>query len=71
MDYQDLFLTNAGRLNRQPFWIGSIILFVVNIVAGIIIGLVSWQQQRRQLRCRDRRPRLDLPGREYRHQKIS
>ncbi|MGA3302904.1 MAG: DUF805 domain-containing protein [Methylovirgula sp.] len=40
MDYQDLFLTNAGRLNRQPFWIGVIILFVVNVVAGIIIALV-------------------------------
>jgi uncharacterized membrane protein YhaH (DUF805 family) len=40
MDYQDLFLTNTGRLNRQPFWIGSIILAVVNFVAGIIIGIV-------------------------------
>ncbi|MGO9134917.1 MAG: DUF805 domain-containing protein [Methylovirgula sp.] len=40
MDYQDLFLTNAGRINRQPFWIGGIILAVINVVLGFIFGLI-------------------------------
>ena len=29
MDWQNLFLTNAGRLDRQPFWIGLIVLFII------------------------------------------
>ena len=37
MDWQKLFLTYDGRLNRQPFWIGNIILTVIN-VAGSLIG---------------------------------
>ena len=41
MDYQALFLTNDGRINRAPFWIGGIILAVVNFVASIIIALVA------------------------------
>ena len=36
MDWQNLFLTYDGRLNRQPFWIGNIILTVINIAATLI-----------------------------------
>ncbi len=41
MDWQNLFLTYDGRLNRQPFWIGNIVLTVINIAAtllGLAIG---------------------------------
>ena len=41
MDYQALFLTNDGRINRAPFWIGGIILAVANFVAAIIIGIIA------------------------------
>ena len=37
MDWQNLFLSYEGRLNRQPFWIGNIVLGVIN-VAGSLIG---------------------------------
>lgn len=40
MDYQTLFLTNDGRINRQPFWIGSIIISVAEIVLSIIISMI-------------------------------
>jgi uncharacterized membrane protein YhaH (DUF805 family) len=40
MDFQDLFLTNTGRLNRQPFWIGVLVIWVANVVAGLIIGII-------------------------------
>ncbi len=40
MDYQALFLTNDGRLNRKPFWIGGIILALVSLVARLIIHIV-------------------------------
>ncbi len=42
MDFQNLFLTYDGRLNRQPFWIGNIILgvgsFVVNLIVAVLFG---------------------------------
>jgi uncharacterized membrane protein YhaH (DUF805 family) len=42
MDFQALFLTNSGRINRQPYWIGSIILVVVSaIVDGIIAAILG------------------------------
>lgn len=40
MDYQALFLTNEGRLDRQPFWIGVIILFIILLVARFIIHII-------------------------------
>lgn len=40
MDWQDLFLTNAGRLDRQPWWIGSIILAVISFIARLILLLI-------------------------------
>lgn len=36
MDWQALFLDPKGRINRQPFWIGFVILFVAGIVLGLI-----------------------------------
>ena len=40
MDYKALFLTNAGRLNRQRYWIGVIILFVIQIVWYVLVVLI-------------------------------
>jgi uncharacterized membrane protein YhaH (DUF805 family) len=40
MDYQALFLTNDGRINRQPFWIGVIIIFVVELIWRIVVHLI-------------------------------
>lgn len=31
------FTTTTGRINRQPFWIGVIILIVINIVISLLI----------------------------------
>jgi len=38
MDWQKLFLSLDGRISRQPFWIGSLILVGVNIVASLVFG---------------------------------
>ena len=39
MDYKALFLSRDGRINRQPFWIGLIILNVIGlIIQGIVLG---------------------------------
>jgi uncharacterized membrane protein YhaH (DUF805 family) len=40
MDWQNLFLTNVGRLDRQPWWIGSIVIAVISIIARLIIHIV-------------------------------
>jgi uncharacterized membrane protein YhaH (DUF805 family) len=40
MDYQALFLTAEGRINRKTYWIGAVILFVVNIVLTLL-GLAA------------------------------
>jgi len=37
MDYQKLFFTYDGRINRTPFWIGGTILSVINIVVQAVI----------------------------------
>ena len=42
MDLQYLFLSGDGRIHRQDFWIGLVILIVVNIVAGAVAGLLGW-----------------------------
>jgi uncharacterized membrane protein YhaH (DUF805 family) len=36
MDWKNLFLTYEGRLNRQPFWIGNLVLTVFNIVGALL-----------------------------------
>ncbi len=40
MDWQNLFLTNTGRLDRQPWWIGAIVLFLVSAIARLILLLL-------------------------------
>jgi uncharacterized membrane protein YhaH (DUF805 family) len=51
MDWNALFLSPRGRINRRDFWIGFAILFAANIVVGVIpfIGqlagiLLMWPQ---------------------------
>ena len=36
MDYKQLLLSPQGRLNRKPYWIGVLILFVVQLVAQVL-----------------------------------
>jgi uncharacterized membrane protein YhaH (DUF805 family) len=38
MDWQQLFLSFDGRINRQPFWIGSLILLAVNVLVVGVLG---------------------------------
>jgi uncharacterized membrane protein YhaH (DUF805 family) len=38
MDFQALFLTNNGRINRQPYWIGTIIIIVIDAIISAILG---------------------------------
>ena len=35
-----LFTTFTGRINRKKFWLGMLVLLVVELVAGIVIGIV-------------------------------
>jgi uncharacterized membrane protein YhaH (DUF805 family) len=43
MNWNELFLSPRGRINRQDFWIGFVILFAANLVLGVlpIIGQVA------------------------------
>jgi len=42
-DYNRLYLTTDGRIGRQDFWIGAIVLVVVAIVVSVVIGfIVGW-----------------------------
>jgi uncharacterized membrane protein YhaH (DUF805 family) len=38
MDWQQLFTSFDGRISRQPFWLGTLVLFGVNIVASLVFG---------------------------------
>lgn len=38
IDWQKLFLDWNGRINRQPFWIGAILLAVANALNGALFG---------------------------------
>lgn len=38
----ELFTSFDGRINRQPFWIGSIVLTVVAFIAGFILGFLTY-----------------------------
>lgn len=42
MDLQKLFLNGDGRIGRQDFWIGIVILIIANIVLGGAAGFVGW-----------------------------
>ena len=42
-DVNHLYLTTEGRIGRQSFWIGVIVLAVVSIIVSVIIGaLFGW-----------------------------
>lgn len=41
MDWKTLFLSPEGRIGRQAFWIGWLVLLGVNVVAGWL-PLVGW-----------------------------
>lgn len=38
MDLRHLYTSFDGRINRQPYWIGTIILAVVNVVISLVAG---------------------------------
>lgn len=38
MDWQQLFTSFDGRISRQPFWIGGLVLLGVNLVAAAALG---------------------------------
>ncbi len=39
-DVNHLYLTTDGRIGRQSFWIGAIVLAVVSIVIAVIVGAI-------------------------------
>lgn len=41
MDWQNLFLTYEGRINRQPFWLGNLALTAINVVGSLIGGAIG------------------------------
>ena len=40
MDFQYLFTSFDGRINRAKYWAGIVILAIISIVLGFIIGAV-------------------------------
>ena len=38
IDWNHLFLSYEGRINRQPFWIGAITIFLTNLVVQSLFG---------------------------------
>ena len=49
MDYQTLFLSAQGRLNRKAYWIGAVIIFVADVILTLLglaarehIGILYW-----------------------------
>jgi uncharacterized membrane protein YhaH (DUF805 family) len=40
LDFQYLFTSFDGRINRAKYWAGTIILAVISIVLGFIIGAI-------------------------------
>ncbi|UJW84891.1 DUF805 domain-containing protein [Devosia sp. SL43] len=41
MDFQQLYLTNSGRISRKTWWIGTLLLIVASFVLYFILGLVG------------------------------
>lgn len=44
MNFKNLFLSNSGRIGRQSFWIGIIIIWIVSMVAQLFFyqtGIIS------------------------------
>ena len=42
IDWVWLFTGFEGRINRAKFWIGWLIIFVVNLIVGRILGVTSF-----------------------------
>ena len=40
MDFKSLLLSFGGRINRQPFWIGFIVLWIVQMIAYFILLMI-------------------------------
>lgn len=40
MDFKNLLLSFDGRINRQPFWIGLIVLWIVQMIAYFILMMI-------------------------------
>lgn len=40
MDWQYLMTSFDGRINRQPYWIGVVIIIVAAIILGLLIGAI-------------------------------
>ena len=40
MDFKSLLLSFGGRINRQPFWIGFIVLWIVQMIAYFILMML-------------------------------
>jgi len=38
MDYQELFLSAQGRISRQTYWIGWVMLFVAYLIIYLLIA---------------------------------
>jgi uncharacterized membrane protein YhaH (DUF805 family) len=38
MDWQQLLTSFEGRISRQPFWIGSLVVVGANLVVSMLIG---------------------------------
>jgi len=41
MNFQTLFLSASGRIGRQEFWIGFLILLVANVIIGAILNAMG------------------------------
>jgi uncharacterized membrane protein YhaH (DUF805 family) len=41
MDLKFLLLSADGRIKRQPYWIGWVVLFAVGLVGGLILQVIS------------------------------
>jgi uncharacterized membrane protein YhaH (DUF805 family) len=37
MDWQQLFTSLDGRISRQPFWLGTAVLFGVNVAVSLVV----------------------------------
>jgi uncharacterized membrane protein YhaH (DUF805 family) len=40
-DWQYLFTSLEGRINRQPFWAGVVVLIVINVAIAIVTNILG------------------------------
>lgn len=41
MDFQELYLSNKGRISRKSWWLGTVLMVVASFVLYFILGLVG------------------------------